>query len=124
MKNTNQYTKTSYTKPVVITLLILLGIAYFAFAVDHTVIYKNSDTNQDVATNPLLVEVPVEVNILDKKVLEAQDAKRQEVEDKAKQAYQSYVDNAMLEIKTSVTDQYIQELQTQNKLDKKNTAAY
>ena len=64
------------------------------------------------------------VSELDTRIEEAQEAAKTEIENKAQQAYQDLYEQLMLEVKTTITDEYLKEIEESNLEDKKKLDSY
>ena len=77
-----------------------------------------------VAPEKEVVEVEKTVSELDTRIEEAQEAAKTEIENKAQQAYQDLYEQLMLEVKTTITDEYLKEIEESNLEDKKKLDSY
>ena len=102
--------KLTQTIGIIIVLCILGGIAF--------------NTSTTVETRTETVEVKVEVSTLDERIKSAKAAARTEVEALAQAAYDEAYNQAMLEIETNVTDEYIKEIDAANTEKKQELISY
>jgi hypothetical protein len=108
-------------KRLVIALLgvgIVSGTAYVATNVGSSLEVVNPRVEQ------IEVEKEVVVKELEKRILEAQESAREEIETKAQAAYDSAYEQAMKEIQLEVVAQYRKEVQEMETSLSKEVGAY
>lgn len=92
-------------KPILVTLAIaLLGVG-------GTYAYKAQNASVSYEKEITVETVEVEVETLQKRVSDAQEASKGDIEAKAKEAYDKAVNQALLEIELEVTATYRKEIE-------------
>lgn len=103
-------------KKIVIAIIIAIAaIALFVFW-PSTVHYTEPQVVTEVVTE--------EVESVEVRIKAAQDAARGDIEAKAQEAYDHYVEQALTQIATEVRDEYIAELEAVNEADKAKVQSY
>jgi hypothetical protein len=105
-------------KPILIAVVMAIGAGGIYVAYERL----HAPTS---ATNEVKVEtVEVEVETLQKRISDAQEARKADIEAKAKEAYDQAVSQALLEIELEVTATYRKEIEAREKELQQQSTAY
>lgn len=106
------------------TIIIALVMAVIVGGIAYNIVTEGKFAPVAYEKEVKVETVEVEVETLQKRISDAQEARKADIEAKAKEAYDKAVSQALLEIELEVTAEYRAEIEARELELKKQTTSY